>query len=78
MALKAALDGGARYIGFIASTRKAASVKAALAADGHDDARLAAIRPPAGLDIGARGPEEVALAILAEIVELRRGGPRQG
>jgi xanthine/CO dehydrogenase XdhC/CoxF family maturation factor len=34
---------------------------------------LARLRTPAGLDIGAEGPEEIALSILAEIVALRRG-----
>jgi xanthine dehydrogenase accessory factor len=39
-----------------------------------DEARLREVRAPVGLDIGAVSPEEVALAILAEIVAERRGG----
>jgi xanthine dehydrogenase accessory factor len=43
-----------------------------LAARGLDAERLDRIRSPAGLDLGARTPEEIALSILAEIVQLRR------
>jgi xanthine dehydrogenase accessory factor len=39
---------------------------------GLADAELKRLRTPAGLDIGARGPEEIALSILAEIVSVRR------
>ena len=47
-----------------------------LAVKGVDAERLALLRSPAGLDIGAVTPEEIALSILAEIVELRRRGAR--
>ena len=73
-ALEAALASGAEYIAFIASRRKAATLRDELASRGHDPARLAAIRAPAGLDIGAATPEEVAVAILAELVRERRRG----
>ncbi len=73
-ALEAALASGAEYIAFIASRRKAATLSEELASRGHDPARLAAIRAPAGLDIGAATPEEVAVAILAELVRERRRG----
>ncbi len=73
-ALEAALASGAEYIAFIASRRKAATLREELASRGHDPARLAAIRAPAGLDIGAATPEEVAVAILAELVRERRRG----
>jgi xanthine dehydrogenase accessory factor len=43
-----------------------------LRADGVSDAELRRLRTPAGIDIGARGPEEIALSILAEIVAVRR------
>jgi xanthine dehydrogenase accessory factor len=39
-----------------------------------DKARLAKVHAPVGLDIGAVTPEEVALAIIAEVVAVRRGG----
>ena len=71
-ALEAALETGAGYIAFISSRRKAAVLKEELAARGHDRGRIEAIRAPAGLDIGAVTPEEVALAILADIVRERR------
>ncbi len=73
-ALEAALATGAAYIAFISSRRKAAALKQELAARGHDPARIDAIRAPAGLDIGAATPEEVAVAILADVVRERRLG----
>lgn len=72
--LEAALATGAPYIAFIASRRKAGKLKEELAERGHDPAQLARIRAPAGLDIGAVSPEEIALSILAEIVRERRAG----
>ncbi len=73
-ALEAALATGARYIAFISSRRKASALKEELKAAGHDFARLDAIHAPAGLDIGAVTPAEVALAILADVVRERRRG----
>ncbi len=73
-ALEAALATGASYIAFISSRRKASALKEELKAGGHDFARLDAIRAPAGLDIGAVTPAEVALAILADLVRERRRG----
>lgn len=71
-ALKAALATGAEYIAFVASRRKAEKIKAELAAEIGESNRIAAIRAPAGLDIGAVTPEEIALSILAEMVRERR------
>jgi xanthine dehydrogenase accessory factor len=68
-ALEAALSAESDYIAFVGSRRKAEALKSALAARGVDSARL---RAPAGLDIGAIAPEEIALSILAEIVAARR------
>jgi xanthine dehydrogenase accessory factor len=73
MALRAALSTDAAYVAFVGSRLKAQTLKAALAAGGVDSRRLAALRSPAGLDIGGVGPEEIALSILAEIVAFRRG-----
>ena len=73
-ALEAALAAPAPYVAFVGSRRKAAALTDQLAARGVDRARLAALRAPAGLDIGARGPEEIALSILAEIVQAHRAG----
>ncbi|MFS8115346.1 XdhC/CoxI family protein [Rhizobium jaguaris] len=76
-ALRAALKADAVYLGFVGSRRKIAVLKAKLAADGIDAAALARIKAPAGLDLGAITPEEIALSILAEIIERRRHGQRQ-
>jgi xanthine dehydrogenase accessory factor len=72
-ALMAALATDARYVAFVGSRLKAQTLKTALAARGVDAARLAELRAPAGLDLGAIGPEEIALSIIAEIVAFRRG-----
>jgi len=53
---------------------KAEALKSSLASRNVDPDRLAALRSPAGLDLGAIGPEEIALSILAEITLLRRRG----
>lgn len=60
------------YLGVVASRRRFAHVRQALETRGVSRAALDRVRSPAGLDIGARTPEEVALSIMAEIVELRR------
>ena len=61
------------YVGLIASPTRAAVVRAWLRDEGVAEERIAALRAPAGLDIGAETPEEVALSILAELVQVRRG-----
>ena len=66
-ALTAALEKGVPYIGLVASRKRGAAVLESLEAE--DTTR---IHTPAGLDIGARTPEEIALSILAEIVATRR------
>jgi xanthine dehydrogenase accessory factor len=66
--LTAALRAGVPYVGLVASRRRGPAVLAALPVD--DDLR-AQVHTPAGLDIGAHAPPEVALSILAEIVSLR-------
>jgi xanthine dehydrogenase accessory factor len=60
----------------VGSHRKAAALRQSLAAKGGDAGRLAAVRSPARLNIGAVTPEEIALSVLADIVELRRRGAR--
>src|SRR5262249_61039522 len=72
VAMRAALAAETDYIAFVGSRRKTAALKAALAADGIDKATLARIKAPAGLDLGAITPEEIAISILAEIVAVRR------
>jgi len=73
-ALAAALDAGADYVAFVGSRRKAAALRERLAGQGIDRAALDAVAAPAGLDIGAETPEEIALSILAQIVARRRKG----
>ena len=60
------------YVGLIASRKRFELLKSELAARGVPQAALARIAAPAGLDIGARTPEEIALSVMAEIVERRR------
>lgn len=72
--LEAALATGAEYIAFVASERKAAKLKEYLRERGHDGARVDAIIAPAGVEIGAATPEEIALSVLAGVVQARRGG----
>ncbi len=63
------------YLGVVASARRMRSVRAVLSGLGLGDAAIGRIRGPAGLDLGAVRPEEIAVSILAEIVgEIRRGG----
>jgi xanthine dehydrogenase accessory factor len=71
--LEAALGTRARYIAFIASERKAAKLRAYLKERGHDPQRVDAIASPAGVEIGAVTPEEIAVSVLAGIVRARRG-----
>jgi xanthine dehydrogenase accessory factor len=77
LALRHALGRGAGYVGMIGSRRRTAAVLDHLRADGFDPAELDRVRTPIGLDIGAETPEEIAIAIMAEIVLLRRGGSAQ-
>jgi xanthine dehydrogenase accessory factor len=73
-ALRLALDAGLPYIGLVASRTRGAAVVEELRAAGVAAERLAAIETPAGLDIGARTPAEIALSILARVVAVRRQG----
>ena len=76
-ALHGALATDASYVAFVGSRRKVKALKAVLAARGVDERRLAALRCPAGLDLGAIGPDEIAFSILAEIIAFRRGRDRK-
>ena len=77
-ALSAALAVDSDYIAFVGSRRKAEALRTILAERGIDPARLANLRAPAGLDLGAIAPEEIALSILAEIIQRRRSGHPRG
>ena len=71
-ALAGALKTGAPYIALVASKRRAAAVMEYLREAGLSEEQLARIKYPAGLDIGAVTPNEIALSILAEMVQLHR------
>ncbi|MEW2918591.1 XdhC family protein [Ruegeria sp. ANG10] len=67
-ALKAALQTDAARVSMVASRRKAETLTAKLVSQGVDPARAARLKSPAGLDIHAIDPHEIAVSILAEIV----------
>jgi xanthine dehydrogenase accessory factor len=66
----------AAYHAFVGSRRKMAALREKLIAEGIDAAAIDRIKAPAGLDLGAITPEEIAMSILAEITVERRRGPR--
>lgn len=71
-ALTAALDAGCFYIGALGSRKTHARRVARLVEGGLSEARTAAIRAPIGLDIGAASPAEIAVAVLAQVIEALR------
>ncbi|WP_378942850.1 XdhC family protein [Mesorhizobium sp. ANAO-SY3R2] len=75
-ALKAALGVEASFRAFVGSRRKMAALREQLLSQGFEAAALDSVKAPAGLDLGAITPEEIALSILAEITLERRRGQR--
>lgn len=75
-ALRAAVATKADYHAFVGSRRKMASLRAKLIAEGASAAAIDDFKAPAGLDLGAITPEEIAMSILAEITRERRRGQR--
>lgn len=73
-ALRHSVGRGAGYVGMIGSRRRTSTILRHLEEEGFDRAALDAVATPIGLDIGAETPEEIAVAILAEVIMLRRGG----
>jgi xanthine dehydrogenase accessory factor len=73
-ALELALHREPAYVGLVASRRRATSVLDYLRVRGASEEALEVVRAPAGLDLGATPPAEIAVAILAEIVQLRAAG----
>jgi len=73
-ALRALAPRGARYVGMIGSRAKVARILAELRKEGMDGRVLSRVHAPIGLDIGAETPAEIAVAILAEMVNIRRRG----
>ncbi len=70
-ALAAALATRAGYVGLVASRRRAARVFQALRERGVPEAELERVSSPAGLDLGPSTQQEIAVAILAEVVQVR-------
>jgi xanthine dehydrogenase accessory factor len=70
-ALVEALSADAGYVGLVASARRASALTAELRERGVDEESLARLRSPAGLDLGPSSQEEIAVAILAELVAFR-------
>ena len=74
VALESALTTRARYIGLLGSRRKTLMIYQRLLQEGVPRERLAEVRAPIGLDIGALEPEELAVSIMSEVIMARRGG----
>jgi xanthine dehydrogenase accessory factor len=74
LALEQALATSAPYIGLVASRKRAEAAREYLAQQGFTAEQLRRFKSPAGLDIQARRGDEIALSILAEIVQRRRSG----
>ena len=70
--VREALRFGAPYVALVASPKKWKAISAFLATEGVSKEDLARVRVPAGIEINAREPEEIAVSILAEIVSVRR------
>lgn len=70
------LEAPPRYLGLIGSRGKWARFRQRLSARGVTDDQLAQVRCPVGLDIGAETPAEIAISIVAELVQARRGPKR--
>ena len=76
-ALTQALEQPSDHVAFVGSRRKFAALAERLRQSGIPEERIDAVCAPAGLDIGAVTPEEIALSITAELTQVRRLGARQ-
>jgi xanthine dehydrogenase accessory factor len=74
-ALAAALAAGTGYVGLVASSRRATTVLAALRERGIGEEDASRVRSPAGLDLGPCSQQEIAVAVLAELVAWRHARP---
>ena len=72
--LQRALEGNAAYVALIASRHRARLVLDYLREMGLPEEKIATVRAPAGLALGASTPEEIALSVMSQMVALRRGG----
>src|SRR5689334_6092028 len=72
--LQRALEGEAAYVALIASAHRSRLVLDYLLAEGTSAEKVERVWAPAGLDLGAAGPEEIALSIMSQIIAFRRSG----
>jgi xanthine dehydrogenase accessory factor len=75
--LSGVMDKPMAYIGMIGSRRRSRGVLDLMREKGYSEELLARVHAPIGLDIGARSPEEIAVSVIAEVVQARRGGTGQ-
>lgn len=75
LALEEALKTDAPYVAFVGSRKKASALQDYLRRQGIPEPRLAELRTPAGLDLSAQTPAEIALSVLAEIIQTFRNLP---
>ena len=76
--LRVALRSAASYVGMLGSRKRAAAVRALLADEGTTTEELSRLRAPIGLPIGARGPAEIAVSIVAELIATMRAAAAGG
>ena len=75
-ALRSALEADALHVAFVGSRKKFDALSLKLEDAGVAGDRIARVSAPAGLDIGAVTPEEIALSILGELIAVRRRGAK--
>jgi xanthine dehydrogenase accessory factor len=73
-ALRAALPSPAFYVGALGSKQTQARRRERLLAAGLSESQVARLHAPIGLDLGGRSPEEIAVSVLAQVVQVRNGG----
>jgi xanthine dehydrogenase accessory factor len=76
--LQKALEANAAYVALIASRHRAGLVLDYLRTVGFAEEKIATVFSPAGLDLGAATPEEIALSVVSQMVALRRGAGKNG
>ncbi len=74
LSVKKALQTSAAYVGFVASAKKSEDIRTFLEKEGIKEERIAQLRSPVGLDINAKLASEVAISILAEVIDHFRNG----
>ncbi len=75
-ALRQVIQSPVRYIGMIGSRHKCETILGHLKADGTSDEQLSRVYAPIGLNLGGTSPQEIAVAIVAEVIAVRRGKRR--